>query len=119
MLFASWAELEAVPPIVDGVWDKERLYEYLVQSCCTTFKRELDRFFHQYEGDKALAGLLLDFLLDEDYNGSDSQMGAAYYLFRMDRNVLWAEKERLLLAQASEVEWKRPFPGVDRLPWLE
>lgn len=117
MIAASWKELEELSPVQDGVWDKKRLYEYLVQSCYVTFQEELNRFFYQYEADRQLAGLLLDFLLDEDYDGSDSQMGAAFYLGRMDRDVLRGERDRLLLAQADEVEWKRPFPG-ETPPWL-
>lgn len=74
-MFSHWEELEKLSPVQNGRWDKDRLYEYLVQSCCMTFQEELNRFFHQYEQDRQLAGLLLDFLLDEDYDGSDSQMG--------------------------------------------
>ncbi len=118
-MFSHWEELEKLSPVQNGRWDKDRLYEYLVQSCCMTFQEELNRFFHQYEQDRQLAGLLLDFLLDEDYDGSDSQMGAAFYLSRMDRAVLREEKDRLLLAQANEVDWKRPFSNACQLSWLE
>ena len=31
--YKTWEDLQKVCPIVDGTWDKERLYEYLLQSC--------------------------------------------------------------------------------------
>ena len=118
MYFSSWKELEKLSPLQNGRWDRERLYEYLVQSCWSAFRESIDRFFADHKSDRELAGLLLDFLLDEDYDGSDSQMGAAHYLSQMDREVLRAERERLLLAQANPVFWKRPFPQEEALDWL-
>lgn len=109
MYYATWAELQNVCPIVDGVWDKERLYEYLV-AICHKFSEQVEAFFMDYRADEALAELLFSFLFDEDYDGSDSQMGAAYVLQKMDRQLLRKKKDLLLKAQANEVEWKRPFP---------
>ena len=33
MYYKTWEDLQKDCPIIDGMWDKERLYEYLVQSC--------------------------------------------------------------------------------------
>ena len=111
-------ELEKRCPVKDGVWDKKLLYEYLVWSCCLNFKEWLDSFFAKYRSDEGLADLLFEFLLDDYYDGSDSQMGAAYYIARLDRELLRQKKELLLAAQQNEVFWKRPFQDDGYLEWL-
>ena len=119
MYFADWDALKAHCPVSGGPWDKEILYEYLVYCCNIKFSEHLDCFFDHYRKDEALAGLLFDFLLDDYYDGSDSQMGAAHQISRMDREVLRKYKDRLLEAQKNEVLWKRPFFREDSdLEWL-
>ena len=76
MYYSTWEEWQKACPIADGAWDKERLYEYLVASGYK-FSEQIEAFFMGYRDDEALADLLFSFLLDEDYDGSDSQMGAA------------------------------------------
>ena len=63
--------------------------------------------------------MLFSFLLDDYYDGSDCQMGAARLISKLDRQMLRTKKELLLKAQENEVYWKRPFPpGADNLDWL-
>lgn len=118
MYFKSWEELKALCPIEDGTWNKDALREYLIQSCHSGFSKEIDGFMAEHQGDEALAELLLSFLLDGVYDGSDCQMGAAYYTARMDRAVLRKKKDLLLQAQQNEVDWKRPFRDAESLEWL-
>lgn len=118
MVFQNWGELEAQRPYENGIWDKTKLFEFLVQSCTRTFREQIDEYFAGYREDEKLAELLLDFLLDDDYDGSDSQMAAVRYLRLMDREVLKKHKEKLRLAQKNEVLWKRPFAEGDSLEWL-
>lgn len=118
MRFSSWNELQKLTPVQNGVWNKDRLYEYLVQSCAVSYEKQMSEFFSMYEDDGALADLLFDILLDDDYDGSDCQMGAAHYIARLNRDVLRRKKSRLLEAQANEVYWKRPFQNDDYLKWL-
>lgn len=33
MVFKSWDKPEAKSPFVNGGWDKDKLYEYLVRRC--------------------------------------------------------------------------------------
>ena len=119
MQFKDWEELSRLCPVTDGTWEQERLYEYLVQSCNRKFEIQIEAFFQAYRNDGELADLLFSFLLSDDYDGSDAQMGAAHVLSGMDRQLLQAKKELLLRAQANEVKWKRPFPQDEHLAWLE
>lgn len=109
MYFSSWTELAAQMPFQNGCWDKEKLCEYLIQSCSIRFEQQLDRFFAEHRGDGALAELLLDILLDEDRDGSDAQIGAVKYLRQMEETVLQNQLEKLKLAQKNPIYWKRPF----------
>lgn len=118
MYFRSWEELKKLHPIDNGIWNKDILYEYLVWSCHRDFKNSIDDFFVKYQDDEELAQLLFDFLLNDDFNGSDSQMGAAYYISTLDKELLKKKKELLLLAQKNETEWKRPFRCDEYLEWL-
>lgn len=118
MHYKTWKELQKVCPIVDGTWDKERLYEYLVQHCYR-FSEQIEIFFMEYRNDEGLADLLFSFLFDDEYDGSDSQMGAARVLQKMDRQLLRKKKDLLLKAQANEVDWKRPFPHDEYLEWID
>lgn len=118
MYFRDWEELKKLCPMDNGKWNKEILYEYLVQSCNQELKSQIDNFFLEYQHDEKLAELLFDFLLNDEFDGSDSQMGAAYYIAKMDKELLKKKKELLLQAQNNEVEWKRPFHNDDHLEWL-
>ena len=119
MYFRDWNALRSLRPRENGAWDKEILEEYLIQCCDRRFTAFIDTFLAEYQGDEALAELLLDFLLNDDYDGSDSQMGAARYIIAgMDRAVLKRKKDLLIQAQKSEVFWKRPFQNDEYLAWL-
>ncbi len=119
MYFSSPEELKEIIPICNGVWNKDYLYEYLVWSCNTRFEEYINRFFSDYLNNENLADMLFSFLLDDCYDGSDSQMGAARLIQKLDRQLLRAKKELLLKAQENEVYWKRPFPlGTENLDWL-
>lgn len=118
MYFHSPEELKEIVPVCSGVWNRDYLYEYLVWSCSIQFEAYIDRFFDGYLHDERLADMLFSFLLSDDYDGSDSQMGAARLISRMDRRILRQKKELLLKAQGSEAAWKRPFPDAEDLEFL-
>lgn len=118
MYFSAPEELNKIIPICDGVWNKDYLCEYLIWSCNIKFEAYVNSFFNSYLSDENLADILFSFLLDDYYDGSDSQMGAAHLISKMDRQVLKAKKELLLKAQGNEVYWKRPFPNAEKLEWL-
>ena len=118
MYFKSPKELKSIVPFEKGTWNKEYLYEYLVWSCYKNFKKYIDRFFEEHTDDEDLAELLFSFLLDDDYDGSESQIGAAHYIAKLDREVLKKKKELLLMAQENEVFWKCPFQTDEYLEWL-
>ena len=115
---AVWEQLEQNRPIKDDKWDKEALYEYLVWSCNANYHQRLKDFFDGYQKDEELAELLFDFLLDDEYDGSDCQISAAYYISRLDRGILKSKKQSLLQAQGNPVLWKRPFQDKSDLEWL-
>lgn len=118
MYYQNWSELKKFNPVKDGKWDQELLYEYLVYSCYKSFKQPLNDFFSSYQNDEALAELLFDFLLNEEYDGSESQIGAAFYLSKFDKTILKKKKDLLLQAQQNPVDWKRPFKDNSYLEWL-
>ena len=99
MYYSNWNELKEFCPIKDGRWDQEILYEYLVSSCYTNFKEPLDNFFGTHQNDEALAELLFDFLLNDEYDGSESQIGAAYYISKLDKIVLKRKKKTRLFGK--------------------
>ncbi len=112
-------ELKQNIPYSNGEWNHKYLYEYLVEVnyndlCYIPFD-----FFKPHFDDKELARILLqDFLLDDSYDGSESQLGAAVILRMMDRSALIANKDLVLLAQQNEVYWKRPLAEADDRSWL-
>lgn len=111
-------KLELNVPFSNDEWNIQYLYEYLVEVNYGTNNIAL-KFFNKHLANAELAGILIkEFLLNEDYDGSESQLGAAVILRRMDRNALKANKELVLLAQKNEVEWKRPCDENDNLDWL-
>lgn len=105
--------LKENPPFNDGEWDKEKLYQYLVYSCCSDTKDYLNKYFAEYTHDENLLKLLFDFLLDDDYDGSDSQMSSAYYIAKMDKALL--EKYSGLLEEAG----KNPVSARNPLKYME
>lgn len=119
MQFKDWRELKSLCPIKNGTWNKEFLYEYLVQSCNQNFSKQIEAFFLEYQNDGQLADLLFSFLLNDDYDGSDAQAGAARFISKMDKQLLKVKKDLLMKAQENKVYWKRPFPHDEHLEWLE
>ena len=117
--FETLEELKACCPIESGIWNQEILKGYMIYKCVSGFEQYIDEFMAEYQSDETLAELLFDFLLNEDYDGSDCQIGAAIYISRMDRELLRRKKELLLQAQKNEVYWKRPFPDDALLDWLD
>lgn len=118
MYFRSWDELEKEAPFCDGKWDKDKLQEYLIQSCNEDFAERIDLYFVGFRNDGNLADLLFEFLLNEDYNGSDCQIGAVIYIRQLDRAVLKERKALVLKAQQNEVLWRRPFQTDEYLDWM-
>ena len=112
-------ELKQNIPYSNGEWNQKYLYEYLVQVNYDGLDYIVLDFFKTHYDDKELARILLqDFLLDDTYEGSESQIGAVFILRQMDKSALAANKELVLLAQQNEVYWKRPIPEDDDLSWL-
>ena len=112
-------ELKQNIPYSNGEWDQKYLYEYLVQVNYDGLDYIVLDFFKTHYDDKELARILLqDFLLDDTYEGSESQIGAVFILRQMDKSALAANKELVLLAQQNEVYWKRPLAEDDDLSWL-
>ena len=118
MYFRSPEDLEKIVPVCNGIWNKDALYEYLVWSSNVQFQAYISDFFSSHLQDENLAELLFSFLLSDEYDGSDCQMGAARLIAKMDRRVLRAKKEFLRKAQENEVYWKRPFPRAEDLDWI-
>lgn len=105
--------LKENPPCNNHEWDKEKLYHYLVYSCRTDTKAYINEYFGKYTGDENLLKLLFDFLLDDDYDGSDCQMASAYYIAKMDRKLL--DKYKDLLSEAG----KNPVAARNPLKYME
>ena len=119
MYYSSPEELKGIVPFYNGIWNKEYLYEYLVWHSNKEFKTSIDDFFKQHCKDEDLINLLFSFLLDEEYDGSDRQMGAARIISQMDKGLLKNKKNMLLQAQKNEVYWKRPFLQDEYLEWID
>ena len=107
-------------PLVNNEWNIPFLYEYLVEVNYDRGRENIAlTFFDQHLSDVKLAKILLEeFLLNDEYDGSESQLGAAVILRYMDRSALLPNKDLLLEAQKNEVFWKRPFPEGEDLSWL-
>ncbi len=107
-------------PLINNEWIIPFLYEYLVE---VNYDHEREnialKFFEQHLSDIQLAKILLEeFLLNDSYDGSESQLGAAVILRKMDKSALVANKDLVLEAQKNEVFWKRPCDENDDLSWL-
>ena len=118
MQFRSWDELKSETPFCGGKWDQRKLKEYLIQSCNLNFNLKIKLYFSQFRKDGDLADLLFEFLRNDDYEGSDCQIGAAYFISKLDKNILKERKALLLKTQENEVFWRRPFQTDDYLKWL-
>lgn len=118
MRFDSWSDLSREAPFCGGKWDRDKLKEYLVQSCGQRFRQQIELYFAQFRKDGALADLLFEFLLNEDCDGSDCQIGAAWFIRRLDRDVLRERRALVLKAQENDVFWRRPFQTDDYLGWI-
>ena len=107
-------------PYLNDKWIIQYLYEYLVEVNVHDGEENIAlNFFEHHLRDNQLAFILLsEFLLNEDYDGSDSQLGAAVILRKMDRSTLKANRELVLMVQKNEVYWKRPCNENDDLKWL-
>lgn len=92
MYFSSPEELKKINPICNGIWNKDYLYEYLIWNSNIKFKEYINVFFQDYLKDENLADLLFSFLLDDFYDGSDCQMGAARLISKMDKHLLQKKK---------------------------
>lgn len=92
--------------------------EYLIYYSNFNFKQYIENFFAMHLADEELLDFLLSFLLDDYYDGSDCQIGAARIIAKMDRQLLKRKKTLLLQAQENEVYWKRPFPHNEHLDWI-
>ena len=111
-------ELTENIPFTGEAWDKEHLSEYLVRVNYGNDNIAM-RFLSQHLDSSELARILLeDFLLNDEYEGSEAQLGAAVVLRKMDRSALKANKELVLKAQKNEIYWKRPCNNADDLKWL-
>ena len=113
-------ELAKNIPYLNDKWIIQYLYEYLVEVNVHDGEENIAlNFFEHHLRDNQLAFILLsEFLLNEDYDGSDSQLGAAVILRKMDRSTLKANREFVLMVQKNEVYWKRPCNENDDLKWL-
>ena len=113
-------ELAKNTPHLNDNWIIQYLYEYLVEVNVHDGEENIAlNFFEHHLRDNQLAFILLsEFLLNEDYGGSDSQLGAAVILRKMDRSTLKANRELVLMVQKNEVYWKRPCNENDDLKWL-
>lgn len=76
-------------------------------------KKYINKYFSRYTNDENLLKMLFDFLLDDDYDGSDCQMASAYYIARMDKTLL--EKYNDLLSEAGKnpVDARNPLKYMD------
>lgn len=102
-------DLEKNAPYINGVWDKEKLIEYLIWTCDRRFSTWMDDYFSSYRNDPQLAELLFDIVLDDDFDGSDARMSAAYFIAQLSEDILKEKKDLLIKAQENKVEACRPL----------
>lgn len=104
--------LKENPPFNNNQWDRKMLYEYLVYSCITDTKEYIDEYFSRYTNDENLLKMLFDFLLDDNYDGSDCQMASAYYIAQMDKTLLEKYSDLLSEAGKNPVDAKNPLKYI-------
>lgn len=105
-------DLEKNAPCINGVWDKEKLIEYLIWKCNRQFSTWIDDYFSSYRNDRQLAELLFEIVLDDDFDGSDARMGAAYFIAQLSEDILKEKKDLLIKAQENKVEACRPLTYI-------
>lgn len=105
--------LKENPPFNNNKWDREMLYEYLVYSCIKDTKEYINKYFSRYTNDENLLKMLFDFLLDDDYDGSDCQMASAYYIARMNKTLLEKYSDLLSETGKNPVDAKNPLKYMD------
>ena len=71
------------PPFRGGCWNEERLCMLLTELCYIDTEPAALQYFSRYRQDPALCGMLLSILKNEEYDGSDVQMGAVRILAQM------------------------------------
>lgn len=99
-------------PFKNSQWNKENLYNYLVYGCCIDTSEYIDNYFKNYTDNEDLLKMLFEFLLDDDYDGSDCQISSAYYIARMDKALL--EKYSYLLSESA----KNPVDARNPLKYM-
>lgn len=107
-------DLEKNVPCINGVWDKENLIEYLIWKCDRRFSTWIDEYFLKYRNDRQFAELLFDIVLDDDFDGSDARMGAAYFIAQLSEDILKEKKDLLIKAQENKVEACRPLTYIKK-----
>ena len=119
MYFSSLEQLKMNSPYDNGRWEKDKLIEYLIQSNNKKFSEYINAFFCKHINDSILADILFDIVLDDDYDGSDAKMGAAYFISKLSENLLMTRRSRLLEAQNNEIYACRPLTYIDYVyEWL-
>lgn len=112
-------DLENIAPCKNGTWDKENLIEYLIWKCDRRFSSWIDKYFSKYKHDRQFAGLLFDIVLDDDFDGSDARMSAAYFIAQLSEDILKEKKDLLIKAQENKVEACRPLTYLKKTyNWL-
>ena len=81
-------DLKMIAPYSNGVWDKEKLVEFLIWHCNINFQDWIRTYFADYLNDRNLADLLFEIVLDDDFDGSDARMGAACFISKLSEDVL-------------------------------
>lgn len=104
--------LKENPPFNNGEWNKENLYQYLVYSCCTDTSEFIDEYFSKHTDNENLLKLLFDFLLDDNYDGSDCQISSAYYISRMDKALLEKYSNLLYETGKNPVNARNPLKYI-------
>ena len=102
-------QLKINAPYTNGVWDKEKLVEFLIWHCDINFCDWIRKYFADYSMDVNLTDLLFEIVLDDDFDGSDARMGAAYFISKLSEDVLKEKKNLLVQAQQNEVLACRPL----------
>lgn len=112
-------DLVKIAPYTNGVWDKEYLIEYLIWKCDRRLSTWIDEYFLKYRNDRQLAKLLFDIVLDDDFDGSDARMSAAYFIAQLSEDILKEKKDLLIKAQENNVEACRPLTYLKKTyNWL-
>lgn len=108
-------KLKMNAPYSNGVWNRENLIDYLIWNCDTRFNSWIREYFANYTDDMKLADLLFEIVLDDDFDGSDARMGAAYFISKLSENVLKEKRDLLAKAQQNEVFACRPLSYTDTI----